>query len=46
MEPVIRQTNLLSFDVCAIKHSDAPANGESPNGLTGEEACTLPVMRA
>jgi arginase family enzyme len=41
MEPVIRQTNLLSFDVCAIKHSDAPANGESPNGLTGEEACTL-----
>ena len=29
MEPVIRQTNLLSFDVCAIKHSDAPANGES-----------------
>lgn len=41
MEPVIRQTNLLSFDISAIKHSDAPANHESPNGLTGEEACML-----
>ncbi|UAY51893.1 formimidoylglutamase [Ferruginibacter albus] len=41
MEPVLRNTNLLSFDISAIKHSDAPANEISPNGLTGEEACTL-----
>lgn len=41
MEPVIRNTNLLSFDIKAIKHSDAPANEFSPNGFTGEEACTL-----
>ncbi|HAN66640.1 MAG TPA: arginase [Chitinophagaceae bacterium] len=41
MEPIIRSTNLLSFDISAIRHSDAPANLESPNGLTGEEACML-----
>ena len=41
MEPVIRNTDLLSFDVSAIKSADAPANTCSPNGFTGEEACTL-----
>ena len=41
MEPVIRNTNLLSFDISAIKHSDSPASTESPNGFTGEEACIL-----
>ena len=41
MEPVIRNTNLLSFDISAIKWSDAPANNSSPNGFTGEEACML-----
>lgn len=41
MEPVIRNTNLLSFDISAIKFSDSPASSESPNGFTGEEACTL-----
>jgi len=41
MEPVLRNTHLLSFDVTAIKHSDAPANEYSPNGFTGEEACML-----
>jgi len=41
MEPVLRNTNLLSFDISAIKHSDAPANEVTPNGFTGEEACTL-----
>ena len=41
MEPVLRNTHLLSFDISAIKSSDAPANVISPNGLTGEEACTL-----
>ncbi|MEO6723063.1 MAG: formimidoylglutamase [Ferruginibacter sp.] len=41
MEPVLRNTNLLSFDINAIKHSDAPANDCSPNGFSGEEACIL-----
>lgn len=41
MEPVIRNTNLLSFDINAIKNSDAPASTHCPNGFTGEEACTL-----
>ena len=41
MEPVLRNTGLLSFDIAAIKYSDAPANENSPNGFTGEEACIL-----
>lgn len=41
MEPVIRNCDLFSFDIAAIKNSDAPAAKTSPNGLTGEEACTL-----
>jgi len=41
MEPILRNTNLLSFDISAIKYSDAPANKQCPNGLTGIEACML-----
>jgi formiminoglutamase len=41
MEPVIRNSNMLSFDIAAIKYSDAPATACSPNGFTGEEACSL-----
>ncbi len=41
MEPVIRNSEMFSFDIAAIKYSDAPASNCSPNGLTGEEACTL-----
>lgn len=41
MEPVIRNSDMLSFDIAAIKNSDAPASGCSPNGFTGEEACSL-----
>jgi arginase family enzyme len=41
MEPVIRNSNLVSFDISALKHSAAPANAVSPNGLDGEDACTL-----
>ena len=41
MEPVIRNTHLLSFDISAIKNSDSPASRQSPNGFTGEEACML-----
>lgn len=41
MEPVLRNTQMLSFDINAIKHSDAPANNCSSNGFTGEEACVI-----
>ncbi len=41
MEPVFRNSDAVSFDISAIKNSDAPANQKVPNGLNGEEACTL-----
>jgi arginase family enzyme len=41
MEPVIRNSNLFSFDITAIAHAYAPANAFSPNGFNGEEACVL-----
>ncbi len=41
MEPVIRNSNLFSFDISAIANSFAPANLVSPNGFSGEEACIL-----
>ena len=42
MEPILRNADMLSFDLSALKSSDAPANAvTSPNGLTGEEACQL-----
>ena len=42
VEPVLRNTDLLSFDLSAIRHSDISANKySSPNGLTGVEACKI-----
>jgi formiminoglutamase len=41
MEPVLRNSQLVSFDIAAMQHGAAPSNYTSPNGLTGEEACTL-----
>lgn len=41
MEPVIRHASLFSFDISAIANAYAPANRYTPNGFTGEEACTL-----
>ncbi len=41
-EPVIRQSDMITFDISSIKHSDAPANPEaSPNGFYSEEACQI-----
>lgn len=41
-EPIIRHADFISFDMSAIKHSDAPANSEaSPNGFYAEEACQM-----
>jgi len=41
MEPVIRNSQLFTFDITAIAHAYAPANTISPNGFSGEEACLL-----
>lgn len=41
MEPVLRNSHMLSIDISAVKYSDAPANINCPNGLSGVEACTL-----
>jgi formiminoglutamase len=42
IEPVIRNADMMSFDITAIKKGDAPANNYAqPFGLTGEEACQI-----
>jgi arginase family enzyme len=40
-EPVFRNTDFLSFDFVALKHSEAPGASNLPNGLRNEEACQL-----
>jgi len=42
MEPTIRNADMVSFDITAIRSSDAPGNAQAqPFGLTGEEACQV-----
>ena len=41
MEPVIRNSHMLSFDMTALAWAYAPATSASPNGFNGEEACVL-----
>ena len=41
MEPVLRSSHMLSIDLCALAHAYAPGSAVSPNGLSGEEICTL-----
>lgn len=41
-EPIIRNADMLSFDLAAIRNSDAPGViGASPHGFYGEEACQI-----
>jgi len=41
-EPVIRNAGMISFDIGAIRSSDAMGNGNAtPNGFYAEEACQL-----
>jgi arginase family enzyme len=41
-EPIMRNTDFLSFDISAIQHAYAGANVySSSNGLNGEDACKL-----
>jgi formiminoglutamase len=41
-EPIIRNAGMVSFDISAIRSSDAAANANAtPNGFYGEEACRI-----
>jgi len=41
-EPLIRAADMVSFDIGAIRASEAPGNANAnPNGLYGDEACQL-----
>jgi len=41
-EPIIRNANMLSFDIGAIRSADAVANANTtPNGFDGEKACRI-----
>lgn len=41
-EPVIRNADMISFDISSIRSSDAKANANAgPNGFYGEEACQI-----
>lgn len=42
VEPYVRDTDMISFDISAVRQSDAPAfYNPSPSGFTSEEACQL-----
>ncbi|MDD3878083.1 MAG: formimidoylglutamase [Bacteroidales bacterium] len=42
VEPIVRNADMLSFDISAIRISDAPGNNNAlPNGFYGEEACQI-----
>ncbi len=41
-EPIIRNAGMISFDIGAVRASDAMGNANaSPNGFYGEEACQI-----
>lgn len=41
-EPIIRNASMISFDIGAVRSSDAQANVNAiPNGFYGEEACQI-----
>ena len=41
-EPIIRNANMVSFDMGAVRSSDAAGNANAgPNGFYGEEACQI-----
>jgi formiminoglutamase len=42
VEPIVRDTDIISFDISVVRQSDAPAFfNPSPSGFTSEEACQL-----
>ena len=42
VEPVVRNADLVSIDISAVRSADAPGNGNAmPNGFAGEELCRI-----
>ena len=42
VEPVVRNADMLSVDIGAVRSADAPGNGNAnPNGFAGEELCSI-----
>jgi len=42
IEPIIRDSEIVSFDISSVRQSDAPAHfRSSPNGFFAEEACQI-----
>lgn len=42
VEPIVRNADVVSFDISAVRQCDAPGNGNaSPNGFYGDEACQI-----
>jgi hypothetical protein len=42
IEPIVRNADVLSFDMSSIRMSDCPAaTFNSPNGFSGEDACQI-----
>ena len=42
VEPVLRDSDIVSFDISAVREADAPAHvNPSPSGFYAEEACQL-----
>jgi len=42
VEPMVRNADMLSFDISAVRMSDAPGNFYAlPNGFYGEQACQI-----
>lgn len=41
-EPIVRNADMVSFDLSSVRYADAPGNGNaSPNGFYGEEVCQI-----
>jgi arginase family enzyme len=42
VEPVLRDADMLSIDISAIRQADAPGHSQAtPNGFSGEELCQI-----
>jgi formiminoglutamase len=42
VEPIVRNADMLSIDISAVRSSDAPGNrNATPNGFNGEEICAI-----
>ncbi|SED07593.1 Arginase family enzyme [Tenacibaculum sp. MAR_2009_124] len=42
VEPILRDADIVSFDIGCVRQSDAPGNtNASPNGFYGEDACAI-----